>query len=152
MTKEFKILREINISYRKKREKTDAPVDVPLTDPQQVFDLFAYMQNETKEKLIAISLDSQHQIISFEMVAIGSVHTIEVRPFELFRSSIVVNAARLLLVHNHPSGNPSPSEADKQLTRKISAYGSEGGIALLDHVIIGDGRYYSFALQKQFVR
>lgn len=152
MTQEFKFLREINISYRKKRVKTDAPVDVPLTDPRQVFDLFEYLQSETKEQLIAISLDARNQVISYELVALGSVNGVSMRPFEIFRSSIVVNATSLILVHNHPSGNPTPSEADKQLTRKIGAYGRDGGIQLLDHIIIGDGRYYSFSAQKEFSR
>lgn len=152
MTQEFKFLREINLSYRKKRVKTDAPVDVPLTDARQVFDLFEYLQSETKEQLIAISLDARNQVISYELVALGSVNGVSMRPFEIFRSSIVVNATSLILVHNHPSGNPTPSEADKQLTRKINAYGRDGGIQLLDHIIIGDGRYYSFSAQKEFSR
>lgn len=150
MTKSVKFLREINIRYKKKRVKTDAPLDEPLTNPGKVFELFADMQNETKEKLVAISLDSRQQIISFEIVALGSVHTITVRPFELFRSSIVVNAAGLILVHNHPSGDPSPNESDRHLTQIVGDYGRDGGIKLVDHIIIGDGRYYSFTAGKEY--
>jgi DNA repair protein RadC len=150
MTKEIKFLREINISYRKKPVATDAPIDVPLTDPGKVFELFADMQNELKEKLIAISLDAQQKIISYELVAIGTVHSITVNPFELFRSSIVVGAVGMILVHNHPSGDPTPTASDRDLTRKVADYGRDGGISLIDHIIIGDGRFYSFMAEKEY--
>lgn len=146
-----KFLREINISYRKKPVDTDLPIDVPLADPRKVFNLFADMQNEFKEKLISISLDSKQKIIAFEVVAIGSVHAITVNAFELFRSAIVVGAAGMILVHSHPSGDPAPSESDRNFTRKVANYGKEGGIKLVDHVIIGDGRYYSFAAEKEYL-
>ncbi len=150
MNDKVRFLREINISYRKKPVGTDAPVDEPLTDPGKVFALFSDMQNEMKEKLVAISLDAGQKIISFEVVAIGTVHTITVNPFELFRSSIVVGAVGMILVHNHPAGDPAPSASDRELTRKVADYGRDGGIRLIDHIIIGDGRYYSFTAGKEY--
>jgi len=150
MTSTVKFLREINISYKKKPVTTDAPIDVPLTDPRKVFDLFSDMQNEMKEKLISISLDAKQKIISYEVVAMGSVHAITVNPFDLFRSAIVVGAAGMILVHNHPSGDPTPSESDRNMTRLVGDYGRDGGIKLIDHIIIGDNRYYSFTAGKEY--
>ena len=112
---------------------------------EQVVELFKDLQNETKEKLIAISLDVKLKIIAFEVVCIGTVHLMSARPFELLRTPILVNAYGLILVHNHPSGDPEPSDEDKNLTKEIKNLCQSGGMVLHDHIIIGDGEYFSFA-------
>ena len=116
-----------------------------VSHPQQIYELFKDLQNEAKEKLIAISLDTKLKIISFEVVAIGSVKSIYSRPFEAIRSAIALNADGLILVHNHPSGDVTPSEADKEFTAALKEITDKGGMTFCDHLIIGDDSYFSFA-------
>ncbi|MCP4108577.1 MAG: DNA repair protein RadC [Desulfobacteraceae bacterium] len=140
--KEYSYMREIEIRYRMKDE---LPTDQALTDAQKVFELFSDLQNETREKIIAISLDYSLKIICFEVIAIGSVSSIYIRPFEAIRSSVALNAHGLIIVHNHPSGNPEPTDKDKKLTEMLKEITEIGGIKFHDHIIIGDNKYYSFS-------
>lgn len=138
-------LREIQIKYKKKRVKDGSPVGKKIAGARQVYELFSDLQNEAKEKLIVICLDVKLKILCFEVVAIGSVHSIYTRPFETLRAAIPMNAYGLILVHNHPAGDVKPGPLDKEFTRELKDLTRRGGIALHDHVIIGDGEYYSFA-------
>ena len=145
-------MRESHVRFTKKRVSADSPIDEPMSDSAKVVDLFKDMENETKEKLVAISVDAKLKIITFEVVSIGSVSAISVRPFELLRTSVVVNASGLILVHNHPSGDPAPSTEDEQLTKSIAKLCDEGGITLHDHIVIGQDDYYSFSNEGQIKR
>jgi DNA repair protein RadC len=77
-------------------------------------------------------------------VAIGSLSAAVVHPREVFKPAILANAAAVIVAHNHPSGDPEPSQEDKLLTRKLVLAGEALGIQVLDHVILGYERYYSF--------
>lgn len=140
-------LREVQIRIKKKRVDDDAPVDKPLASSQHVFELFKDMENESKEKLIAISVDAKLKIIAFEVVCIGSAAAIYARPFEVLRAAIPLNALGVFVVHNHPSGDPTPSDEDIVFTEKIGRICDDGGMHFHDHIIIGDDSYYSFADQ-----
>lgn len=137
-------LKEIEIKYKIKKIN-DKVIGKRLTDAKLVAELFADLQNETKEKFIAINLDAQNKILCFEVVAIGSVEAIYLRPMEVFRTSIIVNASAVVLVHNHPSGEPAPSPEDVNFTLKCIRIADDLGVNLYDHVIIGIDSYYSFA-------
>lgn len=136
-------LREIEIRYKKKRIANDA-LNASLTSPSEVIKLFHGLQDETKEKMITINLDSKYKIICFEIVAIGSIHSIYIRPMEVFRTAFPVNAYGAIVLHNHPSGDPTPSKKDIDFTKKLNRLASDMGLDFVDHIIIGDGRYYSF--------
>ncbi|MEM1221521.1 MAG: JAB domain-containing protein [Verrucomicrobiota bacterium] len=138
-------LRELTIKYRKKRVKNGAPVDEPLIDPEQVAALFRDMEDEAKEKMVAICLDAKLKVICFEVVAIGTVNGIYGRPAEVLRAPIALNAYNVILVHNHPSGDPTPSPEDETFTRELRRYMQGLGIRFCDHIIIGQGDYYSFS-------
>jgi DNA repair protein RadC len=138
------LLREIEVRY-KTTEVDDAKVNKRITGAKTVVDLFADLQNETKEKFIVVNLDTRGKIICFEVVAIGSVNAIYLRPMEVFRTSIIVNAASVVLVHNHPSGEPDPSAQDILFTEKCQRVADDLGLKLHDHVIIGYKSWYSFA-------
>lgn len=137
-------LREVSVKYRKRRVKSDAPVDEALNEPEKVVELFRDMQDETKEKLIAVSLDAKLKIINFEVVGVGIVSGVFARPAEALRAAIMVNAYGVILVHNHPSGDPTPSDEDKAFTKQIGRSCDDLGIKLHDHIIIGSDSFFSF--------
>ena len=138
-------LREVEIRFKKKQVSGGSTPGKPLTDSRQVFELFKDLENENKEKLVAISVDAKLKIIAFEVVAIGSVASIWARPFEALRAAIPLNALGLFIVHNHPSGDPTPSKQDKTFTKKLARICDDGGMEFHDHIIIGDNSYFSFA-------
>ena len=83
--------------------------------------------------------------LGFHVCSVGTVGSALVHPREVFKIAILANAAAVILVHNHPSGDPLPSGEDKQITKRIKEAGELMGISVLDHVILGDERFYSFA-------
>ncbi len=136
-------LREIEIRYKKKRAPKKT-VDTLITCPGDVVKLFHDLQDETKEKLITVNLDNQNKILCFEVIAIGSVNGIHIRPMEVFRTAFPVNARGAIVLHNHPSGDPTPSEEDKAFTQKLDRLALDMGLKFVDHIIIGTDGYYSF--------
>lgn len=97
-----------------------------------------------KEHFMALYLDSKNRIIKDEIVSIGILNSSLVHPREVFRSAIKECANSIVLVHNHPSGDPLPSEEDDIISKKLFDVGKLLSIEVLDHVIIGKGSYYSF--------
>ncbi len=145
-TSEATYIREIELRFKKRRVKDNDLAGVPLVSAERVAELFRDLQNEAKEKLIAIALDSQLKILCFEIISIGSLNAVYARAFESVRTTVLVNASCFVMVHNHPSGDPSPSVPDEHFTYELASLGEVGGIPLEDHIIIGEGdSYYSFA-------
>ena len=89
-------------------------------------------------------LTTKHRVIAYHEVSRGILDSTLVHPREVFRAAILANAAGIVAGHNHPSGDPTPSPDDIALTRRLAAAGEVLGVPLLDHIIVGDGRYYSF--------
>ena len=137
-------LREIQIRYKKKRVKAGSPIGKRIAGAKQVFELFSDLQNDGKEKLVTISLDVRLKVICFEVVAIGSLCAVYARPVEMLRAAIPLNPYGIIVVHNHPSGEAEPSSEDKEFTKKLKRSTEDLGLVFHDHVIIGDGDYYSF--------
>ncbi len=100
-----------------------------------------------REHFVALLLNRKHAVIGMNTVSIGSLTASIVSPREVFKSAILANAAAIICAHNHPSGDPQPSQEDKALTARLVQGGKLLGIEVLDHIIIGDGRpdYFSFA-------
>jgi DNA repair protein RadC len=116
--------------------------------PQDVFDLLApEMEALTQEQLRVFLLDTRHRVLDVVMVYQGNVSTAVARMAELFREAVVANAPAVILVHNHPSGDPDPSPEDVRLTRDAAQAARLPSIDLLDHAIIGDGRLVSLKEQ-----
>ena len=105
------------------------------------------MRDLKKEVFKVIYLNSQNQIIDTADLFEGTVNSSSISPREVMESAIKHNAASLIFVHNHPSGNPEPSPNDKQVTRDLVYAGSIMQIKVLDHIIIGNNKYYSFAAE-----
>ena len=100
-----------------------------------------------REQFLVCGLDAKHCIIGVNVVSMGSLTMSIVHPREVFKPLILMNAAAWICAHNHPSGDPTPSQEDRQLTTRLRQGADLLGISLLDHLILTDARYYSFADQ-----
>lgn len=100
-----------------------------------------------QEHFVVILLDAKNQVIFKKTVFIGSLNACLVHPREIFRLALLKSAAAIIVAHNHPSGDPTPSGEDVRVTDRLTEVGKQIGIDVLDHLIIGDGRYYSFKEQ-----
>jgi DNA repair protein RadC len=98
---------------------------------------------ESREHFVAVLLSTKNHVIKTPVISIGSLNASIVHPRELFREAINARAASVILAHNHPSGDPTPSPEDISLTRKLKDAGQLLDIPVLDHVILGDGKYVS---------
>ena len=107
------------------------------------------LRHESRENLMLCTLDGKSKLISDETVSVGTVNSAVAAPREIFLCALQKKAVYILLLHNHPSGDPSPSKEDLRVTEDIAYLGRLLDIRLLDHIIIGDGRYYSFKEQGQ---
>lgn len=105
--------------------------------------LMTEMSPLTQEHLRVILLDTRNRVIGSPTIYIGSLNTAVMRIAEVFRPAIVAHAAAIIVAHNHPSGDPSPSPEDVNVTRQLVRVGKDLDITVLDHVIIGNGRYVS---------
>ena len=136
------ILREIEVRYK----FTEVNCDITggkLESPELVYTVFNFLKYEAKEQFIVINLNNQHGIMNYETVATGTVNSIKLRPCEVLRTAVLVNAPAIILVHNHPPGYPDPSESDIAITNKIVECGKLLGIDVLDHIIIGESSFVS---------
>lgn len=95
------------------------------------------LMDADREQVVAIHLDTKLKVLQMERVAIDSLNSAIIHPREVFKSAILANAYGVMLVHNHPSGDCTPSEEDRAITRKVAAAGEVLGIQLVDHIIIG---------------
>lgn len=93
--------------------------------------------DETKEALVVLVLNTRKRILGHNLVALGSLDTCPVTPLHVFRPAIVLSAAGLILMHNHPSGDPEPSQADIKVTRDLIRAGELLKIQITDHIVIG---------------
>ena len=146
-TLRFKIIRPV---YERLTIKENLPdyltSKTPMVSSQAVFDLFRFLSKEAKEHFLALHLDSKNKILCIDRVSTGSLNASIVHPREVFKSCMLSSCAALILLHNHPSGDPQPSKEDQELTKRLGEGCKLLGIRLLDHVIIGgDGNFMSFA-------
>ena len=102
------------------------------------------LRHEETESLVCIMLDTKNGLISEEILSKGTVNYAVMSTRELFIAALRCRAVSIILLHNHPSGDPTPSEEDIRLTHRVYAAGQLIGINLLDHIIIGDNCYISF--------
>ncbi len=118
----------------------------PITGPSDVHDIFApALAHLAHEEFHVLLLNSQNAPICQRQITRGILDASLIHPREVFRDAIVLRAAALILVHNHPSGNPEPSAEDLQVTRQLGTAGSQLGIPVLDHVIVAGETFSSLA-------
>ncbi|SHK61044.1 RadC family protein [Desulforamulus aeronauticus] len=101
------------------------------------------LRNLDREYFLALLLNTKNQVLAKETISIGTLNASMVHPRELFKVAIRRSAAAVILVHNHPSGDPTPSREDITLTKRLQEAGEIIGIDVLDHIVIGDNRFTS---------
>jgi DNA repair protein RadC len=120
----------------------------PIRSPEDVYSRMApYAEREPAESFWILALDSQSHVIGEapQVITRGLLNSSPVHPREVFCAAIIARAAGIILVHNHPSGDPTPSAEDRAVTRQLVAAGQLLDIPVYDHVIVGRGRCTSFA-------
>lgn len=125
--------------------RATASKGLSFTNSRAVADYFMEtLRHRSTECVILVCLDSKGQLLQEKKLSDGSVKMSLISPREIFLEALRCRAVNILLVHNHPSGDPSPSRADLELTENVRELGEKMDIPLLDHIIIGDNRYTSF--------
>lgn len=120
-----------------------------ITSPRDVADVFVpLLKDELKERFIVISLNSSNKIIKFDTISVGNLNSSVVHPREVFKTAIENSSASIILLHNHPSGNPEPSGEDIAITKKLTETGKIMDIPVFDHIIIAGDKYTSFVEKR----
>ncbi len=118
---------------------------VSLTDPISIINYFNDLfKSEKQELFYVLYLDNQKKYIDKKMLFKGTVNFSLVHPREIFKNAYLLSSSYIVCIHNHPSGDASPSRNDIDLTRKLKELGDMHGIILMDHIIVGRDNYYSF--------
>lgn len=132
--------KRVSIS-EKSKHKISSPTDVSNYLMREMGDL-------KKEYFNIIMLDNKNHIIELHNVSIGSLNSAIVHPREVFKNAVRRSSASIILAHNHPSGNTSPSKEDISITKRLVECGDIMGIKVLDHIIVGKNEYFSFKEQS----
>ena len=119
-----------------------------ISSPEKAYELiYPMVRDERVEHFIVLLLDTKNHLLKTIKVSKGSINANIVHPREVFRPAILEGAASIIVAHNHPSGDPAPSQNDIDITRKLKETGNLCGIELYDHLIIGDSSYLSLKEQ-----
>ena len=133
---------------RRAEVSADAPQPPRVESSEAAITLASHhLRGKPQEQCIALLLDSRHRLIRIAEIAQGTVNASLVHPRDIFKAAIAANATALILAHNHPSGDPTPSAEDLVLTQRVVETGRIIGIAVLDHLIIGQDSHCSFLAQ-----
>lgn len=141
-SKACQIIAAVELGNRLSRSRLE--LKRTIKSPEDVTNIFVNdMRFLEKEHFKVIFLNTKNEIIAYETISIGSLNSSIVHPREVFNRAIKKSSASLILLHNHPSGNPEPSKEDIHITKRLVEAGKIIGIEVLDHIIIGDGEYFS---------
>ena len=140
-------LRELTIRYSAMKDGVGHPICVnrrigSASDCAAL--LSNLLRDEAAEVFAILCLSTKHRLIAYHEVSRGALDATLVHPREVFKAALLANAAAIILAHNHPSGDPTPSPDDLALTQRLVHAGQIIGIDVLDHVIVGDGLWTSF--------
>lgn len=120
--------------------------DQHINTSKTVFDFaidILKITNEPQEILYLLSLNTKNQLVSFSELAKGSINMCALEPYEIFKTVLLSNSSKFILIHNHPSGDPTPSKNDIVFTKKIIESSKIMGCDFLDHLVIGDNNFVS---------
>jgi DNA repair protein RadC len=133
------------------RRRTEYRTITSLQSPQEVYRTFRERYEKLdREEFLVVLLDNKNRMVGYNVVSTGSLTAAVVHPREVFKAAVLANAASIILCHGHPSGDPAPSKEDIDITSRLRKAGEMMGIKVLDHVIIGEGQYFSFCTEGMF--
>lgn len=121
-------------------------VDRRVRSPEDVMDMATrvlQLNNKTQEHFVVLALNTKNQVIGVHTVHIGTVNASIVHPRDVYQRLLLNNASGYIAIHNHPSGDPTPSEEDKMVTKRLVEAGKVIGIDCLDHIIVGHDKHLS---------
>ena len=133
------LVKENSFNYGKRK--------IQVTNPSDIYWFFQDVENAEyldREFVFLICMDVKNKILGYFKVSEGTVNTSLLSPREVFIKALAVGAASIILVHNHPTGDPTPSNEDINITKQIKNAGEILRVNLLDHIILGENKYYSF--------
>src|SRR5947209_3186386 len=137
-------VRELRVSYVSRDVPADDLVGCQMKAPQDAAQVLVHLLvTEAVEVFGLLCLSTKQHILCYHELGRGTLDTVTVHPREVLKVALLANAAAVVVAHNHPSGDPTPSGADRDLTRQLVAAGTLIGIPVLDHIIVGHGRYHS---------
>jgi DNA repair protein RadC len=126
-------IREVAVSYKRSRRRIPSPLRSPA-------DVFRFVRNsvgeDSREHFLAIFLDGRHRPIGFQTVSVGTATASLIHPREVFQPAIGIGAVAIIVAHNHPSSDPSPSAEDRNVTERLVKAGELLGIRVLDHLVV----------------
>lgn len=143
VAKAITIMAALELGKRRRGAEANLPTEVK--DSKDSFERFLpYIDDMRQEHFLVLYLNQSNHALKVECISNGGTTTVIADPKLIFKNALNLNATAIILGHNHPSGNPRPSEDDRQLTKKLIAAGKLLDISVIDHIIIGNERYYSF--------
>ena len=110
-----------------------------------------YLAESDREHMLCLLLDTKNGVIGMHVISIGDLSSALVHPREVFKAAILANAASLVLAHNHPSGDPTPSPEDISITKRLKEAGEILGIDVLDHIVIGDANHFTSLKERGYL-
>lgn len=138
----FELSKRINMSV-------DSLIDIKANNPDIIFEYYKdLLKDKNQEYFYAIYLNTKNRIIKDKLLFIGTINYSVVHPREVFKEAYLAGASSIILVHNHPTGNILPSSNDIDTTKKLKEIGDIMGVKVVDHIIIGKDKYYSFFQNK----
>jgi len=141
--KAITIMAALELGKRRRAAAANTPAEVK--DSKDSFERFLpYIDDMKQEHFLVMYLNQSNHALKVECISNGGTTNVIADPKIIFKNALVLNATCIILGHNHPSGNPRPSDDDRQLTKKLIAAGKLLDIAVIDHIVIGNERYYSF--------
>lgn len=128
-----------------KRQNVSKKEGMVIKSAKDVFEyLYPKLMDLDKEHFVILHLDSKNKIVKNETISVGILNASIIHPREVFKSAIKESANSIIMAHNHPSGDPTPSEEDRQITQKLMEAGELLDIKVLDHVIVGNEKWWSW--------
>lgn len=149
--KQAKAIEILSIIEIAKRLKAVSSIEKPLLNP---YDIFGRVHNQLmflkQEHFLLLCLDNKNKVIKEKTIFIGSLNMSVVTPREVFKEAIAISSAKIVLVHNHPSGDALPSEEDLLMTEQFQKLGQMMSIEVIDHIVIGWNQFYSIMAKQLF--
>lgn len=144
----FYAVKQVIEKRRKLKEKP-----LPVKSPQDAYNFinkFVDLSNYAAERFGILCLNAQYEVIGIHVLSIGTLQATLVSPREIFQAALLNSAATIVLYHNHPSGDPTPSTMDIQITKSIALAGEIMGIEVIDHIVVGHECYKSLKESELF--